>query len=59
VPLVSGGRYLVELEIAPRPVEVTLYLAPQDFGSDADLAAWMGQVGCRRQAFALLDRIAN
>ena len=59
VPLVSGGRYLVELEIAPRPVEVTLYLAPQDFSSDADLAAWMGQVGCRRQAFALLDRIAN
>lgn len=59
VPLLSGARYLVELEIAPRPVEITLYLAPREFASDADLAAWMGQVGCRRQAFALLDRIAN
>ena len=59
VPLVSGGRYLVELEIAPRPVEITLFVAPDNLDSEADLAAWMGQVGCRRQAFALLDRIAN
>ena len=59
VPLISGARYLVELEIAPRPVEITLFMAPNNFDSDADLAAWMGQVGCRRQAFALLDRIAN
>lgn len=59
VPLVSGARYLVELEIAPRPVEVTVFLAPSDFDTTSDLAAWMGQIGCRRQAFALLDRIAN
>ena len=59
VPLASGARYLVELEVAPRPIEVTLFLAPAEFDSDAELAAWLGQVGCRRQAFTLLDRIAN
>lgn len=59
VPVVSGARYLFELDIAPRPIEITIFLAPFEFDSNTDLAAWMGQIGCRRQAFALLDRIAN
>ncbi len=59
VPVVSGGRYLIELEVAPRPVEITLYIAPQKFASDAELASWMGQVGCRRQAYVVLKRVAN
>jgi hypothetical protein len=28
VPLISGARYLVELEIAPRPIEITLFPRP-------------------------------
>ncbi|MGD1922723.1 MAG: hypothetical protein ACFB03_00845 [Paracoccaceae bacterium] len=59
VPLISGAHYRVELEIAPRPVEITLFLAPRTFDTDTDLASWMGRVGCRRQAFALLDRIID
>lgn len=52
---ISGKRYLIEMDIAPRPVKILLHLAPKPFGSDAELAAWMGDMGCRRQALALLD----
>lgn len=52
---VSGQRYLIELGIAPRAVEIVLHLAPKAFATDAALAAWMGDMGCRRQALAILD----
>ncbi|MBY8974841.1 hypothetical protein KHP62_03410 [Rhodobacteraceae bacterium NNCM2] len=51
----DGGRYRFDLSIAPRPIELELHIAPTEFASPAQQAAWMSSKGCRRQAALVLD----
>lgn len=57
LPIGSGGRYLVNLEFSPRPVELVLHRLPDGLTVPAEQAAWMESAGCRRQALLLLERI--
>lgn len=59
VPLISGARYKVRLDIAPRAIELTLHVADPALTSETELAAWMSDVGCRRQALAKLSLISG
>lgn len=59
LPLVSGRAYLVEMDLVPRPVEITLHRPETEIADTAALAEWMTGKGCRRQALALLDRLSN
>jgi hypothetical protein len=50
LPVIDGEKYLLDLDFAPRAVEVTLLRAPANLKGLAELAAWMQSVGCDRQA---------
>ncbi len=54
-----GSAFRLDLDIAARPVVVTLHRAAETFDDDQELLTWMSSVGCRRQAFALMGRLAN
>lgn len=55
LPLQDGTRYRLKLDLAPRPVEITLRMVPAELDSPALIAAWMADAGCRRQALLLVS----
>ena len=59
LPAMDGARYLVKLEISPRPVEIELHLVPDTLVSVTQRAAWMSDAGCHRQALQLLAELTE
>ncbi|MEM7238676.1 MAG: hypothetical protein AAF501_12765, partial [Pseudomonadota bacterium] len=59
MPLRSGATYRLDLDIAARAIDVTLYIVPSDVAETDRISDWMGDVGCRRQALILLDQMVN
>ncbi len=59
LPATDGGRYRIELDVAPRAIELELHFVPTGLDATDRLAAWMSGVGCRRQALLLLGTIGS
>lgn len=59
LPIRDGGRYRLKLDLAPRPVEITLRLVPVAIDAPAVTAAWMADAGCRRQALLLVSLLGE
>lgn len=58
LPLRSGASYLLSLDAAPRAIELTLHDVSMRSSAETT-ASKLIEVGCRRQALTLLERIVN
>jgi hypothetical protein len=54
LPLEHGGQYLVKLSSRISGTKLVVYVVPANLPTDAHLAAWMADLGCKEQALALI-----
>lgn len=57
VALRDGGDYALRLGIVPRPTQLSIRLVPSSMEKPTAQAAWMHEVGCRRQAILLIENL--
>ncbi len=51
----DGGNYVIEFDDAR--AQITMHVMPAHLTGSVERAAWMAEIGCRAQAFAMLDTV--